>query len=354
MSWWCTVRSLAPYELMAAVLADEKPSASLVAHAFAAPHELWKRALALEGCAVHLDRALHRSRVVNVAPLTLRRELSEATARAVRHALSVPGQLDELSTVARELGIRVMVLKGAGRLLGGALPGGRSLSDIDVLAAPHDALRLYALLRDRLGYTPAQAAPEHHLPMLSRAGALPVEVHVQLGPRPTGLDQRIWRDAAKVHGTDMVIPSSTAAVMHALEHGALVHWAVRYRLRDLLDVAEAWSAHVDGDEVSSYLRTHPQRVAMETLLGAARRFSAAIPAGRQPAWRTVRRVARVRHVVAAYVRSPALAQSLCIVAGVLAEASPKALVRPAQLALFGVKQATSDRMPGMRDQPNAA
>ena len=339
---------------MAAVLADEKPSASLVARAFAAPHELWKRALALEGCAVHLDRTLHRSMTVSGIPPTLQRELSEATARAIRHALSVPAQLDELSTIARESGIRLMVLKGAARLLGGAVPGSRSLSDIDVLAAPNDALRLHALLRDQLGYIPAPAAPEHHLPTLSRVGALPVEVHIQLGPRPTGLDERIWRDASKVHGTDMVIPSYTGALMHALEHGALVHWAVRYRLRDLLDVAEAWTAHVDGDEVSSYLRTHPQRAALETLLGAARRFSAAIPASRRPAWRTVRRVARVRHVVAAHVRSPALAQSLCIAAGVLAEASPKALLRPAQLALFGVTQATSDRMPGMRGQPNAA
>jgi hypothetical protein len=44
--------------------------------------------------------------------------------------------------------------------------------------------------------------------------------------------------------------------MHALEHGGLVHWAVRYRLRDLLDIAEAWTGGVDGAEVASYLRAH--------------------------------------------------------------------------------------------------
>lgn len=335
------MRSIAPYELMAAVLAGEKPSASLAARAFAAPHELWQRALALETCAVQFDRGLRHSTGVSAVPPALRCELSGATARAVRHALCVPGQVAELSEIASECGIRVMVLKGAARLLGGDIPGGRSLSDIDVLAAPNDALRLHAMLRDRLGYHAASAAPEHHLPMLSRAGALPVEVHVQLGPRPTGLDARIWRDASQVRGTDLVVPSPTAALMHALEHGGLVHWAVRYRLRDLLDVAEAWTARVDGEEVSGYVRAHPQRVALETLLGAARRFAAAIPASQRPAWRTVRRVARVRHVLAAHVRSPSLAKSLCIAAGVLAEASPKALVRPAQLALFGVKQPQS-------------
>jgi Uncharacterised nucleotidyltransferase len=335
------VRSLAPYELMGAVLADEKPSANLVARAFAAPHALWRRALALEACAVQFGHRLRHSTGVTVVPPRLRRELSAATAQAVRQALCVPRQIAELATLASECGIRVMVLKGAARLLGGATPGGRSLSDIDVLAAPNEAQHLHAKLRDRLGYDAASKAPEHHLPTLSRTGALPVEVHVQLGPCTTGLDARIWRDALTMPGTDLVVPSSTGALMHALEHGALVHWAVRYRLRDLLDVGETWTADVDGDEVSSYIRAHPQRVALETLLGAARRFANAMPVGRRPAWRTVRRVARVRHVLAAHVSSPTLAKSLCIAAGVLAEASPKALLRPAQLALFGVKQPQS-------------
>jgi hypothetical protein len=201
------------------------------------------------------------------------------------------------------------------------------------------------MLRHRAGYGSMSASPEHHLPTLSRAGALPVEVHVQLGPRHTELDARIWHDAREVHGSGLLVPSPTAALMHALEHGALVHWAVRYRLRDLLDVAE----------VVSYLRAHPQRVALETLLGAARRFAVMdIPAGRRSAWRTVRRVARARHVLAAHVRSPALAKSLCIALGVLAEASFRALVRPAQLALFGVKQARIEPMSPMRGQRGAA
>jgi hypothetical protein len=211
-----------------------------------------------------------------------------------------------------------------------------------VLAEPNDARRLHAALRQRLGYDAGSAAPEHHLPTLSRTGALPVEVHVQLGPRRTGLDARIWRDTTKVRGSDLFVPSPTAALLHALEHGALVHWAVRYRLRDLVDVAEAWRAGVDAEEISSYLRRHVQGTVLETLLSAAHRFEAAIPAGRRSAWRTVHRVARARHGVAALVSRPGLAESLCIAAGVLAECSPRALLRPAQLALFGVKQAQAD------------
>src|SRR5688572_27687267 len=122
------MRSLAPYELMSAVLAGEPPSANVVARAFAAPHRLWQRALVLEACAVQLDRALHQSTAVSVVPPALRSDLSDATARAVRHALSVPGQIAELSAVAHECGICVMVLKGAASLLGGAVPGSRSLS----------------------------------------------------------------------------------------------------------------------------------------------------------------------------------------------------------------------------------
>jgi putative nucleotidyltransferase-like protein len=340
---------------MGAVLAGETPAATLVARAFAAPHALWQRALVIEACGAQFNRALRLSSVAGITPPALRRELSDATAQAIRRALRVPGQIAELAQGARECGIRFMVLKGAARLLGGAVAGGRSLSDIDVLAAPDDARRLHVMLRHRLGYDSMSAAPEHHLPTLSRAGALPVEVHVQLGPRVTHLDARIWRDVQEVQGAGIIVPSPTAALMHALEHGALVHWAVRYRLRDLLDVAEAWTAGVDAEEVVNYLRAHPQRVALETLLGAARRFGVAIPAGRRSAWRTVRRVARARYVLAAHVRDPARATSLCIAAGVLAEASPRALFRPARLALFGVKQARIDlRLPMLGRTPHDA
>lgn len=333
------MRSIAPYDLMVAVLAGQTPPASMVTRAFAVSATLWQRALALEGCAVRLDRALRASGLADTSPPLLRQLVREATARAVRQALTLPGQVTELADAARELGIRIMILKGAARLLGADIPGMRSMSDIDVLTAPADAARLHHFLRQRRGYEPMTACPEHHLPTLMRAGALPVEVHIQLGPHRTNLDARIWRDARGVLGTDLVVPSATSALLHALEHGALVHWAVRYRLRDLLDVAEAWSADVDAEEVAAHLARNPQRVALSTMLGGAHRFAPGIPIGRRSAWRTVRRVAQARHLLAAYVADGAPAQSLCIAGGVLAEASPRALLRPAELVLFGVKQA---------------
>jgi Uncharacterised nucleotidyltransferase len=317
---------------MSAVLAGESPAAILAARAFGAPLELWRRALAIEACAVQFDRALRRSAISGSVPSSLRERLSDATARAVRGALAIPG----------ECGTRVLLLKGAARLLSDEVPGGRSLADIDMLASPSDARRLHAALQHRLGYQSMPAAPEHHLPVLSRPGALPIEIHVQLGPQPTSLDERIWRDAQELPDLGIAVPSSTGALLHVLEHGALVHWAMRYRLRDLLDVAEGWSAGVDSEEVVRYVRAHAQRRALETTLGAARRFADAIPVVRPSAWRTVRRVARARHLVAAHVRRPALAESLCIAAGVLAEASPRAMLRPAELALLGVRQARAD------------
>ena len=333
------MRSIAPYDLMVAVLAGETPPANVVARAFGASATLWRRALALEACAVRFDRVLRASGLANASPPLLRQLLREATGRAVRHALTLPNQVTELSEAARELGIRIMILKGGARLLGTDTPGMRSMSDIDVLTAPADAARLHHFLRQRRGYEPMTACPEHHLPTLMRAGALPVEVHIQLGPRRTDLDVRIWRDARGVPGSDLVVPSETSALLHAMEHGALVHWAVRYRLRDLLDVAEAWSADVDADEVAAHVARHPERVALSTMQGGARRFAPGIPVGRRSAWRTVRRVAQARHVFAAYVADGSRAQSLCIAGGLLAEGSPRALLRPAGLVLFGVKQA---------------
>lgn len=215
------------------------------------------------------------------------------------------------------------------------MPGERSIGDIDVLAAASDAQRLHQLLRDRFGYRAMAASPEHHLATLLRQDSLPVEIHVQTGPERSPLDEEIWRDTRTAEGAE--IPSPTTAMLHWLEHGALVHWAVRYRLRDLVDVASAWNASVDRDRVVAYVRRHRQRHALETLLSASHRFAPAVPVLRRRAWRAVRRVAHTRHIVAAMVRAPALAQSLCIAAGVLAEASPRALVRPAKLALFGVR-----------------
>lgn len=332
-------RSIAPYDLMVAVLGGKTPREDVVACAFAASGAFWQRALTLEACVVHLDRALRPSPLRASAPLALRQLLSDATARAVRQALAVPDQMAELAGAARELGIRVLVLKGAARLLDGAVPGARSMSDIDVLTSPSDAGRLHEFLRQRLGYESMAASPEHHLPTLIRAGALPVEVHIQLGPRPTNLDTRIWRDVRPAIGCDLLLPSPTAMLLHVLEHAALVHWAVRYRLRDLLDVAETWNGDVDPDEVNGYIRRNSQRVALATILGGARRFAPEMSIDHPSAWRTIRRVAQVRHLIAAHVSDAGRAKSLCIAGGVLAEVSPRALLRPAQLALFGVKQA---------------
>jgi hypothetical protein len=335
------VRSAAPYELMSVVLAGETPAASLVAQAFEAPATHWTRALALEGCAVQLDRALRSSTAVRVTPPWLHEELAAATATAITRGLHVSAQLTELSEIAASLGIRMLLLKGAARLLERSIiPGERSISDIDVLAPAADARRLHLELCERYGYRALAAAPEHHLPTLLRTGSLPVEVHVQTGPARSPLDDQIWRDARVQNGVHL--PSPTMALLHWLEHGALVHWAVRYRLRDVLDVAAAWSARVDREHVIRYLRQHHQRVALETLLSAAHRFSSDVPTIRPRAWTTVRRVAYTRHFIAATIRPPALAKSLCIAAGVLAEASPRALWRPAHLALFGVRQARAD------------
>ena len=335
------MRSTAPYDVMVALLAGhaEQTPARTVTRAFAAPVAFWQRALVLEACAVQLDRALRASPLAPLAPSPLRRVLRDATARAVRQILTLPGQLTELANAAQELGIRIMVLKGAARALTATIPAARSMSDIDVLTAPDDAGRLHHFLQHRLGYGALSTSPEHHLPTLMRAGALPVEVHVRLGPRPTGLDTRIWCEARGVAGTDLVVPSPTSTFLHALEHGALVHWAVRYRLRDLLDVADAWGSSVDRDEVAGYLRGHPQRATLATMIGGARRFAPDIPAGRRSAWRTIRRVAKSRHFVAAHVANGVFATSLCIAGGLLAEASPRALLRPARLGLFGVDQA---------------
>src|SRR5687767_15967289 len=135
---------------MCSVLAGDRPSASLAARASDASADLWLRALMLEGCAVQLERAIRTLALSGVLPPPVQSFLRDAAAHAVRQALTMPAQITEIANVARELGIRIILLKGAARLLEGAMPGGRSISDIDLLVAADDAGVLHRSLRERL------------------------------------------------------------------------------------------------------------------------------------------------------------------------------------------------------------
>lgn len=316
------------YDFVADVFRKRVPDGNCRARAFAVPAECWRRVLGLDGCAVHFDRALREAGLAAETPPELRRQLRDATNNALQRAILVHTQLAEIASLCARHGVRAMALKGAARLLAGELPGSRSISDIDLLVAPHDAGALHAMLQRELGYAVDGAEYEHHLAGLTRAGSLGIELHHRLAPRAIPLDHDIWNMTHRAHGIDAVeIPSPTNLLLHTLEHGVRVNWTARYRLRDVLDVAALDMPAVDAERVAAYVAASDCRQPMRTLLDAARTIASPATLGSSNAWRTVRRVGRTRIVLAAGARAPRIAERFFRYGGVLAEGSPRTIGR---------------------------
>jgi hypothetical protein len=274
----------------------------------------WERVLCIEACGPWLEWACRRDPTLARAMEPARPMLRAQSEAAVAHALTAGSQLAELAALTPHLG-RVLVLKGAARLLSGEPAGRRTLSDIDVLAENPSAWH-HALQRE-LGYRPDPVGtPGRHLPALVRAGSLAVEIHTRLSDAGSGLDAMIWQDTrTPVPGLE--IPSAVALARHTLEHATVVHRTLRYRIRDVLDVAAVCQA------------APAERARAETILLAA----AGVRGDADRAWRTVRRVALARLAIPAAARVAGDLDPLVYVASQLAEGSPAVLAGLAWRAL---------------------
>jgi hypothetical protein len=329
----------AVYDVMAAAVRDVPPPLHAVTVAGAAPAAAWERALQLETCGPWIDRLRRTKPAVAAAVQPADAMLRAQGEAALCQAIAAGGQLTEVGAVAARVGVRVMVLKGAARFLGGEPPGRRLLSDIDLLVQPGaGARRLFEALTRECGYAVDGAVtPDRHLPMLTRAGGVPVEIHERLTDAETGpasLEARIWDGAVDVaigEGS-LTIPSPTARVLHTLQHALVVHRTMRYRLRDITDVRTVCAAsNVDRDAVRHWVVREPYRAAADTLLAAAGVAPWITTA--QAAWTRVRRVAVARLAVPARPGVRPTDDPLVYVAGQLAERSPRVLAGLAWRAL---------------------
>jgi Uncharacterised nucleotidyltransferase len=300
-----TSSAMAVYDILAAAvrgraLPDIAPSDAA----------MWERVLCIEACGPWLEWACRKDPAVARAMEPARPILRSQSEAAVAHGLTAAAQLAEIARLTPNLG-RVLVLKGAARLLSGEAAGRRTLADIDLLAEQPDAL--YRALRRELGYRPDDTGtPGRHLPALVREGSLAVEIHTRLSDNRSRLETDIWRDTrTPVPGLE--IPSAAALARHTLEHATVVHRTLRYRLRDVLDVSavckDVWGLTGIGP-------------ASDMLLAAAG-LGGDVSADR--AWRTVRRVALARLAVRATPRVAGDLDPLVYVAGQVAERSPAVL-----------------------------
>ncbi|MGH7720069.1 MAG: nucleotidyltransferase family protein [Gemmatimonadaceae bacterium] len=322
----------AVYDFLAGAIRGADPAFVERVRAFVAPLEVWRTVLVVERCGAPAHAALAEREWYGEIPADARTLLREAGELALRQSISLPPQLDEIAELAAQHGIEVMALKGAARLIRGELAGVRTVTDIDLLARDPDCDRLHHLLRDRLGYHPVDewaVREHHHLRPLTRAGSLAVEIHTRPTRRPSVLSDTIWRDAGavRVGNASVLVPSAESLVLHTLEH-ALSARALRYRLRDIADVAAVWGggADVDADVVLARVAGSPDRDAMEILLSAAHDLERSVPAVRERSWATVRRVARAR-LAAWAVADERSRDVLLLAAAVMAEGSAPEIAR---------------------------
>jgi hypothetical protein len=325
------------YDVLAAAVRDASPLPHRVAVAHAAPLAVWERVLLLETCGPWVDRVRRANPAVGAAVQPAHDMLRIQGEQSVFQGIAAGAQLAEVAALAARVGVRVLALKGAARLLSGETPGRRSLSDIDLLPEAGGATTLFDALVREGGYTVDGAiTPDRHLPMLVRSGGVPVEIHERLTDQGTGMDGRMWDGAVdvRVGAATLAVPSPMARVQHTLQHALVVHRTMRYRLRDITDVRTVWGASgVERDAVRRWVAKEPYRAAAETLLAAAGVTPYAEDGGAERAWVRVRRVAVARLAVPGRAGVRATDDPLVYVAGQLAEGSPRVLAGLAWRAL---------------------
>ena len=329
--------SRAAYDILTTIARGRRPSDAQRAKAALIPRDAWERVLDLEGCAAWIETARRRApALADVLGFSLPL-VRTAGERALRNAVAMVQQLAELAPVAAAAGARVLVLKGSARLLSGEIAGSRTMADIDLLVAAPQAAGLHAALQSQLGYIPdPTGTPGRHLPSLVRADSLPIEIHERLADAGSPLDARIWEGTRSIQlgGATLEIPSAMAIWLHTLEHAVVVHRTLRFRLRDIIDLATAWDAETavpDAGEARRFIAAHDDRNALTTMVMAAVSLGMA---GWEPdlaaetrAWRRIGRVGRARLIASPQPGVPAGADPRVFALSQIAEGAPGAILR---------------------------
>lgn len=153
--------------------------------------------------------------------------------RSVATGLMYEEVAAELASVAAELGVPLVFLKGYALGLSGVqAPGSRPYSDLDVLAGEKGARALARALGARGWRSPAIAENEQHLPALCSPLGGVVEIHFRL--RGVQVAASPWADAAELasagglrpaesHPGDCSLLNRDLQAAHLLAHGIEQH-----------------------------------------------------------------------------------------------------------------------------------
>jgi len=196
-----------------------------------------------------------------------------------RHLLA---ELEQAASALNAAGLQPLALKGAANLLAGLHedPAERLLVDLDLLLPPDRLEQGVAVLR-AAGWQAVGAAEmtQHHAPALHRHGCLAtVELHGQ----PLDLPWQRLLGAAellataspcRLGATQLLLPSPSLRLVHALAHGALSDRSLALRrlpLRDLDDAARlaAGGGVVDAADLTRRFAAAGQGPALVAMAGA--------------------------------------------------------------------------------------
>lgn len=154
-------------------------------------------------------------------------DLYRATARAV----VLLEQAEVVAHLAAELGIQIIVLKGAALIAAGACRAGeRPFGDLDLLVANDDAERLAAAVVAEGFVREPIAETDHHLPLLRHPRYGLLELHLSLPDLRVADEPRAT--AEEILGLDLCRPSEIAGALlpadgllaaHAVAHGVAQH-----------------------------------------------------------------------------------------------------------------------------------
>jgi Uncharacterised nucleotidyltransferase len=161
--------------------------------------------------------------------------------------LTVWRQLREVLEELRDVGIPVILLKGAhlAEIVYGE-PALRPMSDLDLLVKKGDLLRTWQLLLG-LGYSPLSVSDEpdyeqhHHIRPVCKAGAIPIEIHHTIEPPGASFAINIdhfWSRAqdAVVAGVQARVLCPEDLLLHLCLHSAYNH-RFQVRMLQLWDIA---------------------------------------------------------------------------------------------------------------------
>ena len=232
---------------------SQAPDPEALRRVLALPVDVWRVFLALERCALEVRDVLDRAAKDDSAPGPVQDYLRELATRELQRFLSARGQLQRLGALARDEGIRFVVLKGGVEV---AERRPVALDDVDLLVGENDLPQLQLIL-DREGYASWGEETDWNPPGRNLPDQVPIDLHRAI--RLLDDHERVLARAVPSSLPGVMKPHSSDRLWHLLVHSVHYHPDRRGRVRDLVLVARAVAECDDRDlsEVESVVRRHP-------------------------------------------------------------------------------------------------